>query len=86
MEKQCCEKIYDKLNWNGYQCSKKAIVERNGKSYCKVHDPEYIKTKDRKREEKYRKESCKCGHHFAYGWYEYCPICGLKREFNQLLK
>jgi len=35
-------------SWRFGQCSRKAIVERDGKWYCKIHDPEYIKTKDEK--------------------------------------
>ena len=63
-----------------YQCSKKSVVERGGKFYCKVHDPEYIKMKEKKREERYKAESCKkCKYHFNYKWYAYCPLCGTKR-------
>jgi len=32
------------------------VVERYGKPYCKIHDPEYIKEKERKAKEKWDKE------------------------------
>ncbi len=79
---QCCEMVYNRDIWHHHQCSKKSVVERNGKFYCKIHDPEHIKAKEKKREERYNLESCKkCGHHFSYGWYSYCPICGTKRKY-----
>lgn len=31
-----------------HRCFNKAKVERDGKPYCGIHDPEYIKEKDRK--------------------------------------
>ena len=66
-------------SWHYGQCSRKATVMRDGKYYCRIHDPEYIKAKDEEREAKYRAESCKCGYHFRYRHYRYCPLCGLKR-------
>ncbi len=32
-----------------HQCSKKPVVVRNDKKYCKIHDPEYIKAKNDKK-------------------------------------
>ena len=69
--------------WEGFQargCSRKAVVEREGKMYCKIHDPEYIHMMDKKREEKYNKECCsKCSYHFNNDYYKFCPFCGQKR-------
>ncbi|HUW43583.1 MAG TPA: hypothetical protein VMV95_01300 [Bacillota bacterium] len=79
IKEQCNKIVYGHLLWHSYQCQKKAVVKREGKFYCKIHDPEYIKIKEKKREEKYKKESCKCGHHFDRWWYKYCPLCGTKR-------
>ena len=48
MEQRCIAKVYPKDQWGSYhpyQCSKKGTVERDGKWYCKVHDPEYRKAK-----------------------------------------
>ena len=54
-KRQCQERVF-----NGrlpdYQCQKKAVVDRDGKFYCKVHDPEYIKEKKRKWHERFAKE------------------------------
>jgi hypothetical protein len=41
---QCSATVYPNDRWgsfHGYRCNKKAVVERDGKFYCKVHDPEY---------------------------------------------
>ena len=29
----------------GRHCSRKAVVTRDGKSYCKMHDPEYLRAR-----------------------------------------
>jgi len=34
---KCCEKIFD--GWHYYSCKNKASIERDGKFYCKIHDP-----------------------------------------------
>ena len=77
-KKQCSKKIWDV--WSDHPCNINAIIERDGKLYCKIHDPEYIKEKDRKAEEKYKKNDCKCDYHFDNkDYYKYCPLCGTKR-------
>lgn len=53
---QCSTKVSGSGGWYSYQCQKKPTVTRNGKSYCKIHDPEYIKEKDRLSREKWDKE------------------------------
>ncbi len=30
----------------GHQCQRQPVVTRDGKPYCKIHDPEYIKAKE----------------------------------------
>ena len=48
MEQRCTAKVYPKEQWGSfhpYQCNKKGIVERDGKWYCKIHDPEYRQAK-----------------------------------------
>lgn len=82
-KKQCSERVAPPGQWGSFQqhqCNKKAVVEREGKAYCKIHDPEYIKTKNEKRQAKYEAGNCKqCGHHFSYPFHKYCPLCGTKR-------
>ena len=57
MEKgeQCSKRV-----WGGrgqsWQCQNKAVVEQDGKHYCKVHSPEYLAEKKRKWEEQYKEE------------------------------
>ena len=56
---QCEEMIVPKEQYGSfhqYQCTRTATVERDGKNYCKQHDPEYIKAKNEEREKAWRKE------------------------------
>ena len=53
--KHLCQKRF----MDGYtmrQCTKNAVVERNGKHYCKIHDPERVKAKAAERQAKFDKE------------------------------
>lgn len=79
---QCSVKVSPNTQWGTFQqsqCTKKVVVERNGKSYCKIHDPEYIKEKDSEREAKRKAKGCqKCGGSRHYHWWAYCPSCGTK--------
>lgn len=48
-----------KDRWDSFhpqQCQKNAVVERNGKWYCKIHDPEYIKQKQNASMQKWQEE------------------------------
>ena len=48
---RCSARVYPTDRWGAfhpYQCNKKSVVVRDGKLYCKVHDPEYIKAKQDK--------------------------------------
>ena len=76
-----CEERVSRDGWRWSQCSKKAVVVRGDKAYCKIHDPEYIKSKDREHRAKYEADNCKhCGCHFHYKFHVYCPLCGTKRS------
>jgi uncharacterized Zn finger protein (UPF0148 family) len=58
-KKQCSEKVFPSGlygSFHGYSCSKPATVERDGKWYCKIHDPEYVKAKDAKKRAKWDKK------------------------------
>ena len=81
-KERCSETVYDSTGFGHfYQCSRSAVVERDGKPYCKIHDPEYIKRKDAERQAKYEASNCKhCGSHFYHHFYSYCPMCGTKRS------
>jgi hypothetical protein len=51
MEK-CSERVMGEGQWGAFhthQCKNKAVVERDGKWYCRIHDPEYVKEKRQKR-------------------------------------
>lgn len=62
MSKMCCAVIWDSSfsRFRPKQCSKVAKVERSGKHYCTIHDPERIAQKKAERsekwEEKYRED------------------------------
>ena len=86
---QCSVKVAPNTQWGAFQlhlCNKKAVVEREGKLYCRIHDPEYIKQRDAERTAKLDKNNCKsqtCSYQFRTsgyeGLYKYCPFCGVKR-------
>ncbi len=42
--------------WPYYPCSKKAVVEYDGKPYCKIHDPKHIEEKIIKRNARWKSE------------------------------
>ena len=43
---RCSAEVYARFGFGHFsRCQKKAVIERNGKPYCKIHDPEYIKAK-----------------------------------------
>lgn len=80
MEQRCSANV-SRDAWHYGRCGRNAVVERDGKPYCKIHDPEYIEAKDRKRQAKYEANNCKsCGFHFRHDFYGYCPLCGTKRS------
>jgi hypothetical protein len=47
---RCQGQVHDRdsLSPRFYQCTRKPVVQREGKHYCKIHDPEYIAAKERK--------------------------------------
>lgn len=47
----CCQRLYGQA-WHNALCSRKMVVERNGKPYCKQHDPEAVAAKRTKWEQK----------------------------------
>ncbi len=53
-ETQCSKQIY--ANWSRHPCSRKGIVEREGKFYCKQHDPVRIKDQEEKQNRKWDQE------------------------------
>ena len=58
---QCSPKVNPNETWGSFhphQCKRTAIIERVGRWYCKIHDPEYVAhKKDAIQSEKYNKES-----------------------------
>ncbi len=60
--KGCQTTIYDEVS--SWQCHRKPTVARDGKLYCKIHDPEYKKAKDKANREKWDRESAKRNHQF----------------------
>jgi len=73
---QCEAEVWN--GWNKYRCSKNAKVERNGKHYCTIHDPERARKKaelERIKDEK-RRES----NDYLYASERYCKKKGLTIE------
>lgn len=57
---KCSQMVYDSSGYGAFHphpCKRNAIVEIDGKLYCKIHDPEYIKRKDEIAYKKYEAES-----------------------------
>ena len=53
---RCSATIFGDRGFN-YPCQKKPVVTRDGKPYCRIHAPEYIKAKQEKRDAKWAAES-----------------------------
>ncbi len=58
VDKQCETRIWGE-RVQSWQCHKRAIIERDGKWYCKIHDPEYVKQKNMKKQTRWAKEAAK---------------------------
>jgi len=62
-KKQCSKQVYPKEQWgsfHGHQCRiTKNIIMRNGKSYCRIHDPVREEAKRQERQKKWDKENKK---------------------------
>lgn len=55
---RCSVMVSGEGTWGAFhqhQCHKKAVVERNGKPYCKIHDPEYMKAKSERINREYER-------------------------------
>lgn len=60
MEKNCSVKVYPRESFgafHGYSCTKKVKVEREGKSYCSIHDPEAVKRRALAQNKKWDEEN-----------------------------
>ena len=54
---KCYKTIYSSdIFYSGHQCERKPVVTRDGRPYCKIHDPEYIKIKNAKWQAKWDKK------------------------------
>ncbi len=60
MSEQCSERVSDGGFWPKYRnCKRKAVVERENKWYCKIHDPKYIAAKRNEQREQWEREWAK---------------------------
>ena len=48
---RCCKRVY--RDRRSHPCSRNGYVERDGKWYCKQHDPEAVNAKDQARRRKW---------------------------------
>ena len=54
---QCSTQVYDGSGFGHfYPCKNKVVVERDYNHYCKIHDPEYVKAKQKAKQGKWNKE------------------------------
>ena len=55
---QCCATVFPRGVWvaSGYACSRKGVIERDGKWYCRQHDPVSKAERDKASMEKWRRE------------------------------
>jgi uncharacterized Zn finger protein (UPF0148 family) len=54
-EGKCSEPVWD--GWHSRHCTRPGVIERDGKLYCKQHDPEAVKARQEAANAKYRKKS-----------------------------
>ncbi|MBA7581214.1 hypothetical protein ES708_23116 [subsurface metagenome] len=88
MKEQCEARVSPPGQWGSFQqhqCSKAAVVIRGDKSYCKIHDPEYIKQQDKGRALKRKARGCQKCYTDLKVWWRYCPMCGTKRESQYII-
>jgi hypothetical protein len=50
---RCCGKSYDRY-YGATQCTKRGKVERDGKSYCGIHDPVAVKARKQVRDDAWK--------------------------------
>jgi hypothetical protein len=50
--RHCSKMVFTGLrhDWGGHGCTRKASIERDGKWWCRLHDPEVMAKKSRERE------------------------------------
>lgn len=53
--KKCCKEVWVNVGFGRFrQCSRTGTIERDGKLYCKVHDPVEVKRKNDAAEAAYK--------------------------------
>ena len=61
-EEQCQAMVSGTGSWGAFhqhQCEKRFTIIRDGKRYCKIHDPEYIKAKSSANTKKWEEEDAR---------------------------
>ena len=51
----CSVTVFEERGWR-HQCQKKAVIERDRKHFCKIHDPEYQRAKFAERQAKWEQD------------------------------
>jgi len=52
----CCERVHDSNSPRGYACSRSGVVAREGRFYCKQHDPDAVAARHKARNERWQAE------------------------------
>ncbi len=63
--RQCTTKVWDRYRWGSFPCSRKGVVEWDGKFYCKQHDPVKVKARQEEQTRKWDQKQSAKEHTFA---------------------
>jgi len=55
---RCCAEVWPKGGYHPGRCERMASVERDGRHYCKQHDPVAVKARDDERNAKWEAKWC----------------------------
>lgn len=56
IKNHCCGQVRSSDGWHTYRCSREGVIEREGKFYCRQHDPVAVKARHDARDAKWEAE------------------------------
>lgn len=51
--RRCCKLVIGEGSYLSHRCTRQGVVERDGKPFCKQHDPEAVAARRKARDEKF---------------------------------